>query len=74
MTNTNIHTRLNNLVCALRADKDNCDLVEDVRDTVMLTCLTKSVPASVSRLSLMWTRTTARATTRSPRRLLRQLS
>ena len=34
MTNTNIYTRLNNLVCALRADEDNCDLVEDVRDTV----------------------------------------
>lgn len=31
MTNTNIHTRLNNLVCALRADEDNCDLVEDVQ-------------------------------------------
>ena len=23
MTNTNIYTRLNNLVCALRADEDN---------------------------------------------------
>lgn len=34
MTNTNIYTRLNNLVCALRADEDNCDLVEDVKDTV----------------------------------------
>ena len=34
MTNTNIYTRLNNLVCALRADEDNCDLVETVRDTV----------------------------------------
>lgn len=34
MTNTNIYTRLNNLVCALRADEDNCDLVENVRDTV----------------------------------------
>lgn len=34
MTNTNIYTRLNNLVCALRADEDNCDLVGTVRDTV----------------------------------------
>ena len=34
MTNTNIYTRLNNLVCALRADEDNCDLVETVRDTI----------------------------------------
>lgn len=36
MTNTNIYTRLNNLVCVLRADEDNCDLVEDVKDTVNL--------------------------------------
>lgn len=123
MTNTNIYTRLNNLVCALRADEDNCDLVGTVRDTVdscrnyvgmvdrmeanirtaretmdaedfrrrvqtldmnrrtaheglmidvnMLNKICANIGIS---LSLMWTRTTARATTRSPKRLLRQLS
>ncbi len=82
MTNTNIYTRLNNLVCALRADEDNCDLVGTVRDTVdscrnyvgMVDRMEANIRTARETMSLMWTRTTARATTRSPRRLLRQLS
>ena len=58
MTNTNIYTRLNNLVCALRADEDNCDLVGTVRDTVD-SCrnyvgMVDRMEANIERLAKPW--------------------